>query len=225
MAIALNTQQDFATILDGAEPVTVRRWNSPETISVTAAWRYASKMDEVEIGSGDYARHDVIWQLPWDPSDEGPRLGDLVIDAAGECWTIITVERLRLDTRYKCLARNLLLAFGLDTQVDVQLADVTDLSSRPESVNWITLQAAVPARILQDNTKVSFDPGDAEEEIDPAYTSKATYRIILGEQIELDHNHRLVDAQGAVYDVVEFAHFGRIDRLPMATVVKQPATS
>jgi hypothetical protein len=123
------------------------------------------------------------------------------------------------------LARNLRLAFGLDTRVDIQQADVEDLSSRPDSVDWITLQAAVPARILQDRTRVSFDPGDPEEEIDPSFSSTATYRIVLGEQIELDHNHRLVDLQGAVYDVVEFAHFGRIDRLPIATVVKQPAAS
>jgi len=225
MALELNVDQDFATIVDGSEPVTVKRWNSAETISVADAWRHLSKTDEVEIGSGDYARHDVVWQLPWNPSDDGPRLGDVIVDAGGQCWTIITVERLRLGTRYKCLARNLRLAFGLDTRVDIQQADVEDLSSRPDSVDWITLQAAVPARILQDRTRVSFDPGDPEEEIDPSFSSTATYRIVLGEQIELDHNHRLVDLQGAVYDVVEFAHFGRIDRLPIATVVKQPAAS
>jgi hypothetical protein len=225
MALELNVDQDFATIVDGSEPVTVKRWNSAETISVADAWRHLSKTGEVEIGSGDYARHDVVWQLPWNPSDDGPRLGDVIVDAGGQCWTIITVERLRLGTRYKCLARNLRLAFGLDTRVDIQQADVEDLSSRPDSVDWITLQAAVPARILQDRTRVSFDPGDPEEEIDPSFSSTATYRIVLGEQIELDHNHRLVDLQGAVYDVVEFAHFGRIDRLPIATVVKQPAAS
>lgn len=227
MTVELNVAQDFATLVDGSEPVTVRRRSSAETISVAAAWRYLSKMDEVEIGSGDYARHDVLWELPWNPSNDGPRLGDVVIDAAGQCWTIITVEQLRLATRYKCLARNLRLAFGLDTRVDIQQADVEDLSSRPETVEWITLQAAVPARILLDRTSVSFDPGDpeAEEPIDPSVSSTATYRIILGEQIQLDHNHRLIDREGAVYDVIEFAHFGRIDRLPMASVVKQPTAS
>jgi len=225
MAVELSVQQDFATIVDGSEPVTVRRWYSPETISVAAAWRSSSKVEEVEIGSGDYARHDAVWQLPWSPADDGPRLGDLVIDAADQCWTIITVERPRLGTRYKCLARNLHSAFGLDTRVDVQRADVDDPGVRPESVEWITLQAAVPARILQDRTRVTVDPGDPEQEIEPSVSSTATYRVILGEQIEMDHNHRLVGLEGEIYDVVEFAHFGRIDRLPIATVVKQPVAS
>jgi hypothetical protein len=129
---------------------------------------------------------------------------------------------------YKCLARNLRLTFGLDTVVDIQQADVDDESVRPESVDWITIQAAVPARILLDRTRVKFDPGDPddpEEPVDPSYSSTATFRIVLGEQIELDHNHRLVDREGAVYDVTEFAHFGRIDRLPVATVVRQTAVS
>jgi len=225
MALELNVVQDFATIVDGAESVILRRWNSPATIAVAVAWRYLAKTDEVEIGGGEYARHDVVWELPWNPSDDGPRLGDLIIDAAGQCWTILTVERLRLDTRYKCLARNLLLAFGLDTRVDVQQADVEYLSTRPESVEWITVQAAIPARILQDRTRVNFDSGDPGEEVDPSYNSTATCRIVLGEQIELDHNHRLVDLEGTIYDVTEFANFGRIDRLPIATVVKQQVSS
>ena len=119
------------------------------------------------------------------------------------------------------------MAFGLDTRVDIQRADVEDLSSQPESVEWITLQAVVPARILLDRTKVSHDQGDpdAEVPIDPSVSSTATYLITLGEQIELDHNHRLVDHAGAIYDVIEFAHFGRIDRLPIATMVKQATAS
>jgi len=225
MVLELNVAQDFASIVDGAESVTVRRWNSAETVSVAIAWRYLAKMDEVEIGSGDYVRYDAIWELPWNPSDDGPRLGDLIIDATGQCWTVLTVERLRLDTRYKCLARNLLLAFGLDTRVDVQQADVEDLSTRPESVEWITLQAAVPARILQDRTRVNFDSGEPGEEVDPSYNSTSTYRIVLGEQINLDHNHRLVDVEGTIYGVIEFAHFGRFDRLPIATVVRQQDSS
>ena len=225
MSLELNVADDFATILDGSESVTLRRQGTPETIPVAAAWRFLEKSDEVEIGAADYARNDVLWQLPWDASHDEPRLGDLIIDAADQCWTILSVERLRLGTRFKCLARNLRLAFGLDTRVDIQRADVQDPSVRPESVDWITLQAAVPARILLDRTRVTFDPGDPDESIDPSYSSTATYRVILGEQIELDHNHRLIDLLGTVYNVTEFAHFGGIDRLPVATVVKQPAVS
>lgn len=225
MALELKVQDDFATILDGWEPVVVGRRGSPETISVAKAWRYTSRADEVEIGVGDYARHDVVWQFAWDESYGDPRLGDRIIDAADRCWTIVTVERLGAGTRFRCLARNFRLCFGLDTRVDVQQADVEDLSSRPETVEWITIQAAVPARIMQYQTKVSVDPGDPEEEIDPSVSSTATFQIILGEQVELDHNHRLIDLEGAVYDVVEFIHFGRIDRLPIATAVRQPATA
>jgi hypothetical protein len=223
MALELNVAGDFATILDGLEAVVVKRQHTPETILVAKAWRYVSKVEEVELGSTDYARHDVIWQLPWEAANEPPRLGDRVIDAAGQCWTILTVERPRLDTRFRCLARNLHLAFGLDTLVDVQLADVEDPSTRPESVPWITVQAAVPARILLDRTKVALDPGD--DEVAPAVSSAATYRVILGEQIELDHNHRLVDPEGGVYEVVEYANFGRIERLPVVTVIRRAVAS
>lgn len=219
MALELNVAGDFATILDGLEAVVVKRQHTPETIPVAKAWRYVSKVEEAELGGADYTRHDVVWQLPWDEANDPPRLGDRIIDEAGLCWTILSVERPRLDTRFRCLARNLHLAFGLNTLVDVQLADVDDLSSRLESVSWITVQASVPARILLDRTKVALDPGDDEQA--PAVTSAATCRVILGDQIELNHNHRLVDAEGTIYDVVEYANFGRIDRLPVATVIRQ----
>jgi hypothetical protein len=217
MAVELSMQGDFAAIVDGWKPVTLQRCQSAETVAVAKALRSSSKTDEADAASGHVARHDVVWQFAWDEASDLPRLGDQIIDADGGCWTILSVESCRGGTRLRCQTRNLHLVYELVDRVDVQQAVWDDPGTGPEIVGWTTIRSAVPARIQPYRVTV-------DDESTPA-SSTAVYRVILGEQIELDHNHRLVDPQGGVYRVVEYSQAQRIDVLPVATVVKQAAGS
>jgi hypothetical protein len=217
MAVEFSTEGDFAAIVDGSESVTLKRRESAETVAVARALRHSSNTEEAEESGGHVARHDVLWQFGWDDAANPPRVGDSIIDAAGGSWTILSVERCGAGTRLRCQTRNLHLVYELVDRIDVQQAVWDDPGTGPEIVGWTTVRTAVPARIQP--YQVAVD----QEATPPSSTS--TCRVILGDQIELDHNHRLVDPQGAVYQVIEFSQAERIDVLPVATVVKQTAAS
>jgi hypothetical protein len=139
-------------------------------------------------------------------------IGDAILDQSGACWTILSVSQRSAKTRLRCQSRNLHVAHGLTNRVDVQQAIWDDLGSGPEIVGWSILRTAVPARIqpLQSNIDATADPP----------TSTATCQIVLGEELPLDHNHRIVGPDGAVYQLVEYSQADRIDVLPIVTAVK-----
>lgn len=218
MAVEVDSEGDFSAVVDGFEPVTLRRRQSAETVAVAKALRFSSTTAEAAEAGGHVARHDVVWQLAWDGAVELPRLGDTIIDAAGDCWTILSVERRGGGTRLRCDCRNLQLVYELVDRVDVQEAVWDDPGTGPEIVGWTTVRPAMAARIQPYNVTVTG--GDTTT---PSSTS--VYRVLLGEQVALDHNHRLVDPQGAVYQVIQYAQAERIDVLPVATVIKQEEVS
>jgi hypothetical protein len=212
MAVELNVGGDFDTILDGFEQVTLRRRGSAETFVVPKAWRYSSQSEAADAGVAGAARNDVVWQFSWDEATDKPRIGDLLIDADDECWTILSVENLGAKTRLRCATRSLSIVYRLFDRVEIQQAIWGDLGSGPEIVGWTTLRTAVPARIQPQQTAVDADATPP--------TSTATYRVVLDDETALDHNHRIVGPDGTVYQIVEYAQAERIDALPVATVVK-----
>jgi hypothetical protein len=80
MSVELNVHDDFATILDGAEAITVKRRDTAETISVPKAWRFSSDVAEATAGVQDVARSDVVWQFAWNDAVDRPRIGDYISD-------------------------------------------------------------------------------------------------------------------------------------------------
>jgi hypothetical protein len=212
MTLQLNTQGDFAAMVDGGEAIMLKRRDSATTIAVPIAWRESSRTIEAEPTGGHVARADVVWQFPWDDENGPPRLGDALFDAAGECFTILSVDHYGITGRVRCETRNLRIVYQLTDSVDVQFATIEDLGSGPEIVGWTTVRAALPARVQPDLLEVDHTS-------EPA-TAEARYRIILGEPLELAANTRFVDPPENVYQLVEYTQAERIDALPVANVIK-----
>jgi hypothetical protein len=158
------------------------------------------------------SRGDVVWQFAWDAASDRPRLGDVIIDAAGECNTILAMEHFSLTGRVRCETRNLRIVYQLTDRVNVQFAVIEDSGGGPEIVGWTTVRAAVPARIQPEEMEV-------DTATEPA-TAESRYRIILGEQLELATNTRFVDGAGNVYSLVSYEQAERIDVLPVAVVFR-----
>jgi hypothetical protein len=212
MAIDLNIAGDFDAIVDTAEAATLKRRGSATTVALAKAWRYTSVAQESQAGVAGVARHDVTWQFAWPEAVDLPRIGDAILDAAGECWTILTVEVRGAGSRLRCSARNLRIAHALDDRIEIQQAMWGEGESGPEIVGWQTLRTAVPARIQPEQVTVDHT-GDAP-------TSTATYRVLLADDTSLDHNHRLVGPDGTIYQILEYSQAERIDVLPIAIVRK-----
>jgi len=210
----LDIHDDFATVVDGVEPITLKRRDSAATIAIAAAWRFASRTSEAEAGGGHVAQRDVVWQFAWDAANDLPRLGDTLLDATGGCFNILAVESLRAASRLRCTTRNLSLVVPWNDRVEVQQAIIEDTGGGPEITGWTTIRAALPARIQPHQL-------DVDNTTSPA-AATATYRIVLGEQLDLAADTRFVDALGNVYQLIEYTQAERIDALPVATVVNLP---
>ncbi len=215
MAVDLDIAGDFDAIIDTAEAITLKRRANATTIAVPKAWRFSSLTQQAEPGMPGVAQWDVVWQFHWDAGIDPPRIGDSLIDSANDCWTILSIEHRVAKTRLRCSARNLRIVYELVDRIEIQEAIWEDSGSGPEIVGWTTLRAAVPARIQPDQTSI-------DHTTDPP-TSTATYRVMLADDTPLDHNHRLVDSDGEIYQLLEYTQSERFDTLPVATVKQLPS--
>jgi hypothetical protein len=210
MTIELDIAGDFDAIIDLTEAVTLKRRFSAETVAVPQAWRYSSITQQADASMPGVAQSDVVWQFGWPAETELPRIGDAIIDAANECWSILSIDQRGAKTRLRCTTRNLRVVHQLIDRIEIQEAVWEDSGSGPEIVGWTTLRAAVPARIQPEQTTV-------DHTADPP-TSTTTYRVMLADDTPLDHNHRLIGPDGAIYQILEYTQADRIDTLPVAKV-------
>ncbi len=143
-------------------------------------------------------------------------MGDLLIDVAGGCFTIVSVDVLPAATRLRCATRNLSLVYELNDRVQVQQAIWEDTGGGPTITGWTTLRTALPARIQPERLEI--------DDTTTPPTATATFLIVLGEQLALTADSRFIDPQGNVYRLVEYTQTERIDALPVAIAVREPAS-
>ncbi len=213
MALSWKPKDDFSQVVDLLEPVTLLRRGSSTQVAIATAWRFSHQKSESEKANGHAPQTDVEWQFPWDTALSPPQLGDRLLDAAGDCWTLLEIESLRGETRWRCQARNLRLAHRLDALLKVEQAVWEDLGSGPEITGWTLFRESVYGNVQPETTTV-------DEQATPL-RSTATYRVVLEESLAIDHNHRFVDSDGNIYRLLRLEQTDRIDVLPVATVRRE----
>jgi hypothetical protein len=213
MTIALDVNDDLAEVADLLVAVTLRRRGSSASTAIAHALRRAVTRAEVAASDGKYTAGDVVWHLPAAELPSAPRLGDRIVDATQVRWTILAVEQATLGTRYRCLARNLALAAGLDATVSIQRAQYVKGASGAAVPRWVDELCGVAARIQPHLGQI--------EPRDGAIVAERRYRITLADSIELAGNERIVAADGIVYRVLGLERAERIDELPMVLAERE----
>ena len=66
---------------------------------------------------------DADWHLPAAELQAPPNIGDVLLDGDGRRWTILDLELIMLRTRWKCSARELSIAYGLDDTITILKAE------------------------------------------------------------------------------------------------------
>ena len=155
---------------------------------------------------------DAVWHLQLPAGEPAPSLGYVVLDGQDNQWTIRQTEESALLGRWKCVTRDLRVAFGCDDRVDVERAVWDDLGNGPEIIDWTYVYTALPVKIQPDETVVS--------DTSTMPTSTARYKIILGESFPLQADDRFLAADGAIYRLESLQQADRIDVLPMANVIR-----
>ncbi len=203
---------DLADVVDGLESIVLRRRDSTATFDVPAACRLRVVCSEAEPSEGIAVEANAVWYLQ--PGGAVvPQVGDRIVDAEGGQWTVLGTEKSKLLNRWKCTTRELRIAYGCGERVDIERAIWQDSGSGPVIVGWYHLATALPARIQPWELTRDSETGETH----------ARFRILLGESFPLEPDDRFVASDGTIYRLESYQQADRIDRLPVAEVVRESA--
>ncbi len=212
MTIEFDAGGDLANVADGLVEVTVTRPGSSDSTQVAHALRRMVKVREIKELDGHFRASDVTWHLPTSEMTSRPRLGDAIVDADGERWTVLDVRKATADSRWRCVCRNLAVVHGLDQYIDVETATYTKSAGGADVPTW---------RAWRTGLKVKIQPVESKagQRHDRRITA-TRYKVFVAEDLALNHTHRVRGPDGTVYRVTGCRQADRIDRLMEIDVVR-----
>lgn len=215
---------DMRDVADGLETVTLlRRGGTPGdagTVIAHALRRASVTSEAVAFNSSDVRKQmaadghcssvDLAWHLPIAELPLAPCLGDVILDGAGQRWTILDVKQAAKSTRWRCNTRNLVVAHRLDDTITVLRAAFTKSSCGAAEPVWQTWRAGIRARVQPGKIEVT----NAAQ----ARTAVRQYRVFVAEDLPLDQSHRILGPDGAAYRVISSLGAERIGELQIIEV-------
>jgi len=212
MALEFDPSDDLAGVVDGLAAVTVTRPGSSAATEVTHALRRVVRTREAEQSEGRYTAGDVAWHLPASELSTAPRPGDVIVEADGQRWTVLDVDETTLDSRWRCVARNLAVVHGLDEYVDIEKATYAKGDGGADQPTWHTWKTGLRAKIQAARVEV-------KEEHERRVTV-AGFTVFLVDDVTVDHTHRIKGPDGTLYRVTGRRKADRIDALAEIDVVR-----
>src|SRR5688572_12757410 len=117
MSMTFDAAGDLAAIVDQLEEVTFRRRGKSGATVIPHALRRRVQLREARPSAGAVTKSETVWHLPVGELLVTPRLGDTIVDAQDQTWTILDIERTEALGNWRLLCRNLAVAAGLDQLV------------------------------------------------------------------------------------------------------------
>lgn len=217
MTELIDLTADF-DLFDLAAAVVIRRRGQAD-VHVTRALTSPVKRSEPEPAGGQVTEADQVFTFPSRGLSASFALGDKIVDHAAVEWSIIGMDYSDNLGLWRCTTRNMAVAYGLDNQVDVLLANYSKSAGGEAIADWIPVAQSVRARV---------QPMTQDRQVDDnADWANAEYRVILAEALTqfrgladpVAADVRLVDRNGLTLRVVSYEAPERIDALPVAACV------
>jgi hypothetical protein len=199
---------DLSRIADGLQTVKLIRRPRSTSVEIDGALSSAATTEPLQPSHGKYLGCDIVWHLPTavlEAASVEPRPGDVIVDAPGRRWTVLAASQATLQSRWRCPARDLAVAHGLDAYVDIERATYSKDEAGAVAASWSTAHTGLAARIQPID--------DAPMEHQQRHTTRARYKVYLAEAVELDHACRLRGADGTCYRIDKVTRPERIDLL------------
>lgn len=193
MSVGFDPSTDLETIADGLEAVTLNRRGSSSNVAVAKALQGAVKTSEVEASNGQYTQGDVIWHLPQTLVPATPHVGDSIVDAGGTWWAVLDVAEAVLLMRWECVSRDVVVQYGLDDTLTIEVAAYAKGDGGAAERSWSTFKTA-RGRIQE----VTSDVEDREG----AHRMATQYDIFIMTDIDFDQTHRIKGPDGTLYNVI-----------------------
>lgn len=193
MSVGFDPGTDFESICDGLEAVTLNRRGSSSDVSVSAALRRNVSTTEITASNGRLMSGDTRWHLPAAEVATSPRMGDWIVDSSSNYWQILEVRQDTLSNRWRCVTRNLRIAFGLEDTATIEQASYAKGTAGAQERTWTPWRTGVRCRIQQ----VAQDHGDDFG----ARRSGKLFRILCEDNYAVTHEHRVKDSEGIYYQI------------------------
>lgn len=201
---------DFATVADGFSQVTLTRPGTSLSIEIPQALRRAILRRDTVDSDGRHTASDFVWHLPVASLAETPLPGDVLVDENDAQWTVLGVRPATFGSRWHCVCRNLVVAYGLDTTVDIDKAVITKTDAGAEQFTWQPWRTAIPARVQPASTRLKAS--------DERTATIDRFHVYLAEEIEIDATCRVRATDGSTYQILSSHRRRRLDELMYFTV-------
>ena len=223
---SFNPGGDFSLVADKTEAVTLlRRGSTPGEpgTAIAHALRRTVQSGEFAAKNRDESRRyvnsdgqcvaaDADWHLPAAELQAPPAIGDVILDGDGRRWTILELELIMLRSRWKCSARDLAIAYGLDDTITILKAEYAKSDGGAAEANWQTWRTGVRARIQPVEIKVDVE--------NSAVCAASLYRIFMEGELALDHTNRIRSADGTIFQVTSVTGAERLGELQTIEAVR-----
>ena len=172
----------------------------------------ATNPGDIINSDGQCVAADIDWHLPAAELATPPSIGDAILDGDGRRWTILELELIMLRTRWKCFARELSIAHGLDDTVAILKAEYAKGEAGAAEPTWQIWRTGIRARIQPMEVKIDVEHS--------ARCATSSYRIFLEEDLTLDQTHRIRSAEGTVFQITSVTGAARLGELQTIETVK-----
>ena len=217
MAVIFDPSTDFEDVTDGLEAVTLERRGSDDT-AITNALQRAIDDREIAESNGKLVAGDVRWHIPVVEASTKPRLGDVIKDASDLRFTILDVQNATLEHRFRCIARNLRVVYGLDDTIEILQAHyVKGSGGAMEPDHWDVVKAGIRARVQP-----------VESDIGEQYSSRRTVKRVeilfedVEPRVEITQLNRIRTVDGKIYKVTGFTGAEQIGDVPRIQAEETP---
>jgi hypothetical protein len=200
------------------EPVTLTSITNggPTVFQIPAVKRRAPGFKELAPSGGVYTAQDLVWHLPKVLVDaagatgqQAPKPGDLVTDGGSVVYTILERQLNTLASTYKCMTRDMILAYQLYRLLSVNRppawTGTTDNAGGRVYGTYTAVYSGIAARIQEQ------EGGQADERGKRLTVKK--YTVWVSQRLYLTIEDQIVDDAGNIYEVKSWHDADRIDQL------------
>lgn len=155
----------------------------------------------------------MIWLLPAAvvPTGVRPNPNDYLTDAAGRAWTVLETQLNNLQSTWRLVTRNLVLAEALKQVCALyRPSNSKDAAGGRIASDYTLILGSVPCRIQETGTEATDILGKKQV--------KTRYECHCGLRLNWKSTDRIIDGSGTVYQIVSGSAPDVMDVLQVLTL-------
>lgn len=214
MAVGFDPSDDFPTVVDGLESISLLKRGGSTVTTISTALRRELSTAEIVDSDGMYLAGDTRWHVPNPENFREAQIGDIIKDDNRTRFVILEKRLDTLSVRWRFLCRNMIVAYGLDDMVRIVRATFEKTDEQVDESTFPIWKTGLHARIQAVDSEVQAD-------LDQRVTV-VTHFIYFEDDLDLDHRDRILSSDGTAYKYIEDRDKGVIGQAMIVEAEKTP---